>query len=138
MNLRPLAIGLVASIAFDLTGCGIGETIMSPFHSSKPTSTTSDVAHPGTPLPAATPTPRGVTRRSTQLPSTTSSKPLPAKTKGPTSTATSSQFPTAKPAPGRPGLVLNPFKANSYIDVSGYAPGSKVKDPESQKIFIVP
>jgi len=44
----------------------------------------------------------------------------------------------AKPVPGKPGLVFSPFKANAYIDVSGYAPGSKVKDPESQKIFVVP
>jgi hypothetical protein len=53
--------------------------------------------------------------------------------------STAAQFPVAKPVPGRPGLVFNPFKANGgYIDVSGYAPGSKVKDPESQRIFTVP
>jgi len=41
--------------------------------------------------------------------------------------------------PDRPGLVFNPFNASGgYIDVSGYAPGSKVKDPTTQKIFIVP
>jgi hypothetical protein len=49
------------------------------------------------------------------------------------------QFPVAKAVPGKPGLVFNPFNANGgYIDVSGYAPGSKVKDPDSQQIFIVP
>jgi hypothetical protein len=54
-------------------------------------------------------------------------------------TTPSAQFPTAKPVQGKPGLVFNPFKPNgSYIDVSGYAPGSKVKDPDSQKIFVVP
>ena len=43
------------------------------------------------------------------------------------------------PVPGKPGLVFNPFNANGgYIDVSGYASGSKVKDPDSHKIFIVP
>jgi hypothetical protein len=45
----------------------------------------------------------------------------------------------AKPVPGKPGLVFSPFNAGGgYIDVSGYAPGSKVKDPASQQIFIVP
>jgi len=45
----------------------------------------------------------------------------------------------AKPVPGKQGLVFNPFNSNgAYIDVSGYAPGSKVKDPDSQKIFVVP
>jgi hypothetical protein len=49
------------------------------------------------------------------------------------------QFPVAKPVPGKPGLVYNPFDPNGgLIDVSGYAPGSKVKDPDSQKIFVVP
>jgi hypothetical protein len=49
------------------------------------------------------------------------------------------QFSVAKPVPGKPGLVFNPFNANGgYIDVSGFAPGSKVKDPESHQIFIVP
>lgn len=138
MNLRPLAIVLVTLIATGLAGCGIGRAIMSPFHSSKQTSpaTTSDVTHPGQPLPAPSPTPRAASRKSTQRSSTTS-KPAAAK-KSPSASA-ASQFPTAKPVPGKPGLVFNPFKTNGgYIDVSGYAPGSKVKDPESQKIFIVP
>jgi hypothetical protein len=58
----------------------------------------------------------------------------------PRSAATQPQFPTAKPVPGRAGLVYNPFDPNGggYIDVSGYPPGTKVKDPDSQKIFIVP
>ena len=64
--------------------------------------------------------------------------PTPATTKTNTSTAITGQFSVAKPVPGKPGLVFNPFKSNGgYVDVSGYAPGSKVKDPESQKIFIV-
>jgi len=48
------------------------------------------------------------------------------------------QFPTAKPVPSRPGLVSNPFNPSEYIDVSGYPSGSKVKDPNSGKIFTVP
>jgi hypothetical protein len=48
------------------------------------------------------------------------------------------QFPTAKPVPDKPGLVFNPFNPSEYIDVSGYPSGSKVKDPNSGKIFTVP
>lgn len=49
------------------------------------------------------------------------------------------EFPTAKAVPGKPGYVFDPFDANGgYIDVSGYAPGSKVKDPATKRIFIVP
>jgi hypothetical protein len=49
------------------------------------------------------------------------------------------EFPTAKAVPGKPGYVFSPFDANArYVDVSGYAPGTKVKDPWTDKIFIVP
>jgi hypothetical protein len=45
----------------------------------------------------------------------------------------------AKPVPGKPGYVFSPYDANGgYVDVSGYPSGSKVKDPYSQKIFLVP
>ena len=36
------------------------------------------------------------------------------------------------------GYVYSPFDPGKYVDVSGYAPGSKVKDPYSGKIFKVP
>ena len=50
-----------------------------------------------------------------------------------------SQFPTAKPVPGKPGYVFSPFDpSGGYVDVTGYASGSKAKDPYSQKVFIVP
>ena len=49
------------------------------------------------------------------------------------------QLPTAKPVPGKPGYVFSPFDpSGGYVDVTGYAPGSKVKDPYSGKIFLVP
>ena len=48
------------------------------------------------------------------------------------------EFPTAKPVEGKPGYVYSPSDPTKYVDVSGYAPGSKVKDPYSGKIFLVP
>ena len=48
-------------------------------------------------------------------------------------------FPTAKAVPDKPGYVFSPFDSSGrYVDVSGYAPGTKVKDPWTDKIFIVP
>ena len=55
--------------------------------------------------------------------------------------ASSSQanFPTAKAVPDKPGYVFSPFdKDGRYVDVSGFAPGTKVKDPWTDKIFVVP
>src|SRR5580704_2921443 len=47
-------------------------------------------------------------------------------------------FPTGKPVPGKPGYVFSPFTSERYVDVSGFASGTKVKDPWTDKIFIVP
>ena len=49
-----------------------------------------------------------------------------------------SQFPVAKAVPGKPGYVYSPYDQSKYVDVSGYTSGSKVKDPYTQKIFVVP
>jgi hypothetical protein len=53
--------------------------------------------------------------------------------------STQAEFPTAKAVPGKPGYVVSPFDSSGrYVDVSGYASGTKVKDPWTDKIFIVP
>lgn len=107
-----------------------------------PPAVTSDVVtNPGRPVPATSPTPtrQWVAESRSSMGRTEASKthtptPIPR-----TETTGQQQFPTAKPVPGKAGLVYNPYDPNgAYIDVSGYAPGSKVKDPDSQKIFIVP
>jgi hypothetical protein len=68
---------------------------------------------------------------------TTQSKPKPSSS----SQASSGQaeFPTAKLVAGKPGYVISPFDSSErYVDVSGFASGSKAKDPWTNKIFIVP
>ena len=56
-----------------------------------------------------------------------------------TSSATEPMFPMAKAVPSKPGYVFSPFDTKGrYIDVRGYPPGSKAKDPWTDKIFIVP
>jgi hypothetical protein len=50
------------------------------------------------------------------------------------------ETPTAKPVPERPGFVYNPFDptAARLLDVRGKPAGTKVRDPVSGKLFIVP
>ena len=50
-----------------------------------------------------------------------------------------SELPYGKPVPGKPGYVFSPYDKNGgYVDVTGYSPGQKVKDPYTGKIFLVP
>ena len=68
---------------------------------------------------------------------TAQTKPKPSPS--PHASSTHLEFPTAKSVPGKPGYVFSPFDTSGrYVDVSGYTSGSKVKDPWTDKIFIVP
>jgi hypothetical protein len=68
---------------------------------------------------------------------TAQAKPKPSPS--PRASSTKLEFPTAKPVPGKPGYVFSPFDTSGrYVDVTGYTSGSKVKDPWTDKIFIVP
>lgn len=103
----------------------------------------SDVTTPGQPIVTTTP-PRTTQTRRTVVDSgagvegTTEPKPRTA-TEHATASAQSPKIPYAKPVPGKPGYVYSPFDPNGgYVDVTGYASGSKAKDPYSGKIFIVP
>lgn len=71
---------------------------------------------------------------------TANAKPQPSPSHSRVTTGQSAaELPTAKPVPGKPGYVLSPFDPNGgYVDVTGYKPGDKVKDPYSKKIFLVP
>ena len=113
------------------------------------TTTSSDVVNPGRPIEAGPP-PASTRRRVTA--DTTTDRPVEATQRAPrngsaetappaprNASASAPQFPTAKPVPGKPGFVYSPYDPNGgYVDVTGYASGSKAKDPYSQKIFIVP
>jgi len=56
----------------------------------------------------------------------------------PRAPATATQFPTAKPVPGRPGYVYSIDPKGGIVDVTGYKPGDKAKDPYTQQVFVVP
>ena len=79
----------------------------------------------------ATATPR-ITQRESPPPPITSPTPR-------TASSQNADLPYAKPVPGKPGYVFSPFDKNGgYVDVTGYSPGQKVKDPYSGRIFLVP
>ena len=85
----------------------------------------------------STAAPRVARKQTTQATQSTQAKTKPP----PSSQASSGQpeFPTAKSVPGKPGYVISPFDSSGrYVDTSGYTSGSKVKDPWTNKIFIVP
>ena len=89
------------------------------------------------PEPPAEPTTSTRVTRSEQEP-TAPSEPRP--TAPPRTVSSQSEsLPYAKPVPGKPGYVFSPYDPNGgYVDVKGYSPGQKVKDPYSGKIFLVP
>jgi hypothetical protein len=89
------------------------------------------VTAPTQPSPSATPrVPRN----------TTAEKPKPSPSPAARTVAgPPTQYPTAKVVPGKPGYVFSPYDPNGgYVDVNGFTSGSKVKDPYSGKIFLVP
>jgi hypothetical protein len=109
------------------------------------TTETSDVVIPGRPLNVPPPAPEGRQRRvvtdDQQVPAsppprrTTSAPPQPKPTPAATQPV---QFPAAKPVPGRPGYVYSLDPKGGIVDVTGYKPGDKARDPYTKQIFIVP
>jgi hypothetical protein len=49
-------------------------------------------------------------------------------------------LPYGIPVPGRKGMVTSPYTPDDgkYVDVTGFASGSVVKDPYTEKFFLVP
>jgi hypothetical protein len=115
------------------------------------TETASDVTNPGQPIPPETASasqqqPRVEAERSQGRRSSGTSVTASDETAQPSTSVSSSRasapspaFPTGKLVPGKPGYVFSPFdKEGRYVDVSGFPSGTKVKDPWTDKIFLVP
>lgn len=115
------------------------------------TETQSDVTNPGQSIPPETASAsqqqprveaeRGQSRRSSGTSATSRKEPGQSSTSVSSSRASapSTAFPTGKLVPGKPGYVFSPFdKEGRYVDVSGFPSGTKVKDPWTDKIFLVP
>jgi hypothetical protein len=102
--------------------------------------TSSDVTEPGRPMPPQT-AERRQSRTSSGSSRATRKETAQSSTSAGSSRPSTSQenFPTAKAVPGKSGYVFSPFDTEGrYVDVSGFAPGTKVKDPWTDKIFLVP
>lgn len=86
-------------------------------------------------------TPRPSPKAVSPAPATASPSPRPA---SPTPFQRPSLIPYAKPVPGKPGFVRSPYsddtnsQSGGYIDVRGMAPGTKVVDPFTQAVFLIP
>jgi len=160
---RAGAIAFLLSVA--VCGCRTAETVVTaPAHfvsktfrgEQTTTETTDTTVYENQPVVTTPPPPQPTPARSpgtiTSTTTTASSPPQQNETHPSTSatshagatpqsssTNSAAQFPVAKPVPGKPGYVFSPYDPNGgYVDVSGYPSGSKVKDPYSQKIFLVP
>lgn len=127
-------------------------------HSNEPTmvgttdAVESDVAEPGHPVPstqvasapqrrskADTARTQNPSKRTPSVASSETTRPEPKPSQPTQASSTSTAFPTAKAVPDKPGYVFSPFDSSGrYVDVSGYTSGTKVKDPWTDKIFIVP
>lgn len=104
----------------------------------------SDVGPAGHPVAAPTPvrsaTPRRRVATSSPAPSPRATPRHDATPRASASApAAQQEFPVAKSVPGKPGFVYSPFDSSgAMIDVTGYQSGTKVKDPDTKKIFVVP
>ncbi len=103
------------------------------------------IAHPQKKPPPRTATHKDDIKReapaaTSPSPSATSTEPLVrAATAAPEAKGGKRDAPYGIPVPNKPGFVTSPFAPNGgYVDVRGFASGTEVKDPYTDKIFLTP
>jgi hypothetical protein len=132
---------------FSLSLALIGLLALSSCEIDEPPVRTTRRTAPRYPNPQQTqyPAPQQPFDETAQAPPTTTTPPVDTAPTEPTSAPAPTAPPTAKgdypygvPVPGKPGFVRSPYSPDKMTDVRGYAPGTEVKDPYTQKIFLVP
>jgi len=108
----------------------LGNSIAHPQKKPPPRSATHkdaikrDAPAAASPSPSATPTTELLVRPATA---------------GPAAKGGKRDAPYGIPVPNKPGFVTSPFAPNGgYVDVRGFASGTEVKDPYTDKIFLTP
>ena len=97
--------------------------------------------YPSTQAPAEYPPQQQPFNPNGPVPPTTTPPPQVAASAPPTAAPTKvakGDYPYGIPVPGKPHLVESPYSPGKYIDVEGFPPGTEVKDPYTDKIFLVP
>ena len=129
---RRLPVALACLSLLTLAACGDNEPPPAPAR------TTTTVVKPK-PTPTTTVPDDGDAASADATPPPDRPRATPAPAQPANVPPKSVDYPYGVPVPGKPGYVTSPYSPDTgYVDVHGFTPGQEVRDPYTQKIFLVP